>query len=41
MLNPGVQWFGWQLPISFELGLVSLLGVALLTVAIAQFRRTD
>ncbi len=41
MLNPGVNWFGWQLPVAFELGLVTAMGAALLAVAIAQFRRTD
>lgn len=41
MLNPGVQWFGWQVPVPLELGLVTFLGAALLTVAIAQFRRAD
>jgi ABC-2 type transport system permease protein len=41
MLNPGVSWFGWKLPVGFELGLVAAIGAALLGVAIAQFRRTD
>ncbi|GAA4068321.1 ABC transporter permease [Nonomuraea soli] len=41
MLNPGVQWFGWQVPIPVELGLVAAIGAALLGVAIAQFRRAD
>jgi ABC-2 type transport system permease protein len=39
--NPGVTWFGWQLPPLVEVALVLVLGVALLGVAIAQFRRTD
>lgn len=41
VLNPGVQWFGWQVPIPVELGLVTAIGVALLGIAIAQFRRAD
>ncbi len=41
MLNPGVQWFGWQVPVALELGMVALVGAAFLGVAIAQFRRTD
>jgi ABC-2 type transport system permease protein len=40
-LNPGVQWFGWQVPIPVELGLVAALGAVLLGVGIAQFRRAD
>jgi ABC-2 type transport system permease protein len=40
-LNPGVQWFGWQVPVPVELGLVAALGAVLLGVGIAQFRRAD
>jgi ABC-2 type transport system permease protein len=40
-LNPGVQWFGWQVPIPVELGLVAALGAVLLGVGIAQFSRPD
>ncbi|MFC4585522.1 ABC transporter permease [Sphaerisporangium corydalis] len=40
-LNPGVHWFGWHVPILAELGIVALMGLGLLGVAIAQFRRTD
>lgn len=40
-LNPGVQWFDWQVPIPVELGLVAALGAVLLGVGIAQFRRAD
>jgi ABC-2 type transport system permease protein len=39
--NPGVTWFGWQVPPLVEVALVLVLGVALLGVAIVQFRRTD
>ncbi|MFI6902655.1 ABC transporter permease [Nonomuraea sp. NPDC050394] len=41
MLNPGVQWFGWQVPVLLELGVVAGLGAALLGVGIIQFRRAD
>lgn len=41
MLNPGVNWFGWQVPIVAELGMVAGIGAVLLAVAIAQFRRTE
>ncbi|MDA0636569.1 ABC transporter permease [Nonomuraea sp. MCN248] len=40
-LNPGVQWFGWQVPVPVELGLVAGLGLVLLAVGVAQFRRAD
>ncbi|MET8144454.1 ABC transporter permease [Sphaerisporangium sp. NPDC005288] len=40
-LNPGVHWFGWRVTTGVELAIVALMGVALLGVAIAQFRRTD
>ncbi|GAA3799276.1 ABC transporter permease [Sphaerisporangium flaviroseum] len=40
-LNPGVHWFGWHVPVAMELALVALMGVALVGVAIFQFRRTD
>ncbi|GAA1308650.1 transport permease protein [Planotetraspora silvatica] len=41
MLNPGVTWFGWRLPVIVEIGLVAAIGVALLGVAITQFRRAE
>ncbi|GAA3466744.1 ABC transporter permease [Nonomuraea roseola] len=41
VLNPGVQWFGWQVPVAVELGLVALVGAALLGVAVVQFRRAE
>jgi len=41
VLNPGVQWFGMQVPVLLELGLVAALGVAMLGVGVAQFRRAD
>jgi ABC-2 type transport system permease protein len=41
LLNPGITWFGWHVPVGVELGLVSLMGVVLLGVAIAQFRRAE
>ncbi|MFI6292509.1 ABC transporter permease [Nonomuraea sp. NPDC050790] len=41
MLNPGVQWFGWQVPVILEIGVVAGLGVVLLGVGVLQFRRAD
>ncbi|MGP3958697.1 ABC transporter permease [Nonomuraea sp. 3N208] len=41
MLNPGVQWFGYQVPVLLELGVVAALGAVLLGVGIAEFRRAE
>jgi ABC-2 type transport system permease protein len=39
-LNPGVTWWGWHVPIAVEIGVVALFAVGMLSVAIAQFKRT-
>lgn len=41
LLNPGVSWFGWQVPVALEVGMVAAIGVALMAAAIMQFRRTE
>jgi ABC-2 type transport system permease protein len=40
-LNPGVSWFGWQLPPAFEAGMVLVLGLAMLGGAVWRFSRTE
>jgi ABC-2 type transport system permease protein len=40
-LDPGVTWFGWQLPPWLEVGMVLVLGVAMLSGAIWRFSRTE
>jgi ABC-2 type transport system permease protein len=40
-LDPGVTWFGWQLPPAFEAGMVLLLGLAMMGVAVRKFSRTE
>ena len=40
-LDPGVTWFGWQVPPLVEVGIVLLLGVAMIGAAIRRFARTD
>ena len=40
-LDPGVSWFGWQLPPLFEAGIVLVLGLALMGAAIWRFSRTE
>ncbi|MFC4056945.1 ABC transporter permease [Planomonospora corallina] len=39
LLDPGVSWAGWRVPVLVELGLVAA-GAVLLGVAVARFRRT-
>ncbi len=40
-LAPGVTWWGWHVPPLLEVGLVLALGLAMLTVAILRFTRTE
>jgi ABC-2 type transport system permease protein len=40
-LDPGVTWFGWQVPAPVEVGMVLVLGLAMLGVAVRRFSRTD
>ena len=38
-LLPGITWFGWQVPIAVQVGVVVACALVALGVAIAQFRR--
>lgn len=38
-LDPGVTWFGWHVPFGVEIGVVAMCAVAMLSIAIAQFKR--
>lgn len=40
-LDPGITWWGWQVPSVVEAGIVLLIGLAMLTIAIWQFNRTE
>ena len=40
-LDPGVTWWGWRLPAVVEVGMVLLLGLAMLAIAIWRFSRTE
>ncbi len=40
-LSPGVTWGGWTVPTPVELALVAAIGLAMLGVAIAEFRRAE
>ncbi|MER7501524.1 ABC transporter permease [Nonomuraea pusilla] len=41
VLNPGVRWGGFQVPVALELGVVAALGLALLAVGVAEFKRAE
>jgi ABC-2 type transport system permease protein len=40
-LDPGVNWWDWHLSPWFEVAMVLLLGVAMLSIAIRKFSRTE
>jgi len=40
-LDPGVTWWGWQVPGVLEAAVVALLGLAMLGVAIMEFSRSE
>jgi ABC-2 type transport system permease protein len=40
-LNPPITWFGWEVPMAMQLGLVVVIGLGLLWVAIVQFSRAE
>ena len=40
-LDPGVSWNGWHVPDGLSLGMVAVIGVVMLGLAIAQFRKTE
>jgi ABC-2 type transport system permease protein len=40
-LNPGATWGSWRVPTIVELGIVLLIGLAMLAVGIAQFHRAE
>jgi len=41
LLAPGLTWGGWAVPIWLSLGIVALMGLAMMAIAIAQFRKTE
>ena len=40
-LAPGVTWWGWRVPAGVEAAVVAGLGLVMLSVAVAQFSRTE
>jgi ABC-2 type transport system permease protein len=41
LLAPGLTWAGWPVPVWLSLGIVTLMGLAMMALAIAQFRKTE
>jgi ABC-2 type transport system permease protein len=40
-LAPGITWGSWLVPIWFSVGIVALMGLGMMLVAIAEFRKTE
>jgi ABC-2 type transport system permease protein len=40
-LSPGITWDGWEVPIGLSVGIVAIMGLAMLAIAIAEFRKTE
>jgi ABC-2 type transport system permease protein len=40
-LSPGITWDGWRVPIALSVALVAVMGLAMLAIAIAEFRKTE
>ena len=40
-LAPGVTWNGWLVPQWLSLGIVAIMGLGMLAIAIAEFRKTE
>jgi ABC-2 type transport system permease protein len=40
-LSPGVTWAGWLVPLGLSLAIVAAMGLAMLGIAIAEFRKTE
>jgi ABC-2 type transport system permease protein len=41
VLSPGVTWAGWLVPLGLSLAMVAFMGLAMLGIAIAEFRKTE
>lgn len=40
-VNPPITWFGWEVPMAVQLGLVVVIGLALLVAAMKQFEKVE
>ena len=41
VLDPGITWWGWRVPTAVELAVVAVVGLAMLGVAVLEFRRAE
>jgi len=41
LFNPGITWFGWQIPWAAEVGLVAGAGVLLVWLTVVRFNRSE
>lgn len=40
-LSPGITWGGWLVPLWLSLGMVAIMGLTMMGIAIAEFRKTE
>jgi hypothetical protein len=40
-LAPGVTWGSWLVPLWLSIGIVAIMGLGMMAVAIAEFRKTE
>ncbi len=40
-LAPGISWGGWVVPVGLSLGIVAVMGVGMVSIAIAEFNKTE
>ena len=40
-LAPGVSWGGWTVPLGLSLGIVAIMGLVMISIAIAEFTKTE
>lgn len=40
-LDPGVTWDGWRVPTGLEVAMIAVIGLVMLSIAIAEFSRTE
>ncbi len=40
-LAPSITWNGWPVPLGLSLGMVAIMGLSMLGIAIAEFRKTE
>jgi ABC-2 type transport system permease protein len=41
LLAPSITWAGWQVPVWLSLAMVAVMGLGLMTIAIAEFSKTE